>query len=63
MITEANLRMAERLLAKESCLDHRAMRKSIEQYEQLKRAMTNNRRVLYASSITRSSLPSIDRKR
>lgn len=55
--------MAERLLAKESFLDHKAMRKSIEQYEHLKRAMSNNKKALYSPSLVRTSLPSIDRKK
>jgi hypothetical protein len=57
MITESNLKMAERLLAKESFFDHRAMRRSIDHYEQLKKSMTNNRRALCNSTVIKPSLP------
>ena len=46
MITEMNQRMAERLLLKESALSYKKMRRSIENYESIKRTMNNNRRVV-----------------
>ena len=63
MITESNVRMAERLLAKESFVGQKNMRRSIDEYEQLKKTMSNNRRVLHPTSVFKSSLPAIDRKR
>lgn len=50
MITEMNLKMAERLLAKESSLDRKSMRKSMEKYESIKKTMNNNKRAMYVSS-------------
>ena len=63
MITESNLKMAERLLAKESFFDHKAMRRSIDEYEQVKRTMNNNRRILFAGSPDRTSLPALPQKK
>ena len=51
--------MAERLLAKESFMGHKNLRRSIDQYEQLKKSMCNNRRVLHPASQIKPGLPSI----
>lgn len=61
MITEMNAQMAERLLARESQFDHKAMRKSIEEYESIKKTMSNNKKAMMSSK-TRPSLPALDRK-
>lgn len=49
MITEMNQQMAERMLTRESQFGQNNMRKSIEQYERLKRTMANNKRALSLS--------------
>ena len=63
MITESNVRMAERLLARESYVGPKAMRRSIDEYENLKRTMSNNRKVLHPTSVFKPSLPAIERKK
>lgn len=57
MITEMNQQMAERLLSRESQLDRKAMRRSMQQYEKLKKTMINNRKVLSGSGQLGPSLP------
>ena len=57
MITEMNQQMAERLLNRESQLDHKAMRRSMQQYQKLKKTMINNRRLLSKSGQLGPSLP------
>lgn len=44
-----NEKLAERMLTKESQLDYRAMRKSMEEYERIKRTISNNKRALSTS--------------
>ena len=51
------------MLAKDSFVGHKNMRRSIDEYEQLKRTMSNNRKVLHPSSVFKSSLPAIDKRR
>jgi len=60
-----NEQMAERMLNKSSHLDHKYMQRSIEQYERIKKTMTNNRRVLSLSIAHHSlaPLPSISTKK
>ncbi len=50
--------MAERMLNKGSQFDYRTMRKSIDQYEKIKRTLSNNKRAL-STSYVRSPLPLI----
>ena len=58
-ITEMNQQMAERLLSKESHFDYKAMRKSMEQYERIKKTMINNKKAM----ATLQPLPSIAPKK
>lgn len=44
-----NEKMAERMLTKESYLDYRGMRKSMEEYERIKRTISNNKKALATS--------------
>lgn len=57
MITEMNLKMAERLLTKQSSLDRKLMRRSMEQYETIKKTIANNKKAMYASIQYQSGLP------
>ena len=53
-----NERMAERMLTKESQLDHKSMRRSMEEYERIKRTISNNKKAL-SSSCAPMPLPNI----
>ena len=56
-----NQRMAERLMMKESTLSYKAMRRSIEEYERIKKTMNNNKKAL--NTTNGATLPSLSLKR
>lgn len=58
MITEMNHQMAQRLLTKQSGLDHRTMRRSMDDYERIKQTIANNKRAL-----GRNTLPQLELSR
>ena len=61
MITEMNNQMAVRMLKEESMLGQKNMRKSLEQYERIKRTMINNKRAMSTHNVR--NLPVIPLKK
>lgn len=62
MITEVNHRFAERLISRESVFNSRIMRRDIEEYEKLKRTLSNNKKALKTSLVFHDTLKSLPRR-
>jgi hypothetical protein len=60
MITDMNEQMAERMLNKQSELDHKQMQRSIDEYEHIKKTIANNKRAL---SLSIAPLPTLSAKK
>lgn len=57
-----NQQMADRMLHQSSQLDHKIMRKSMEEYEKIKKTICNNKRALSVSRVI-GPLPTISLNR
>lgn len=57
-----NQQMADRMLHRNSQLDHKIMKKSMDEYVKIKKTITNNKRALSVSRVT-GPLPTISLNR